>query len=1047
VDIRILLQKLKRVDRRRIPIIALGILLACRLGAFALDKSLDVSQYAHTAWKVSEGFSKGLIRSIAQTPDGYLWLGTEFGLVRFDGVRTVPWQPPAREHLPSSDIRSLLGARDGRLWIGTFKGLASWKDGTLTHYPELDGQIIEALLEDREGATWVAGWVPSVGRLCRIQSGVTQCYGQDGRFGFGVTALYEDSAGNLWVGEMNGVWRWKPGPPKLYAIPDPVNKIYSLTESDDGGILIAKTSGITKLRNGKTESYPLLAPPEFKPYRLLRDRSGGLWIGALVDNGLLHIHEGRTDLFNRSDGLSSNSVLSLQEDREGNIWVATGDGLDRFREFAVPTISVPQGLSGQNVSSVLALRDGSIWLGMSHGVNRWNKGQITIYSKRSVPRARAGSSVGELSARTGAIQEITDSGLPDATVEALFQDGRGQIWVGTQSGVAIFRSNRFFPITSVPDGLIYSIIADSAGNVWISHLDGLLNLLEERVVERIPWAQLGRREPATALLPDALQGGLWVGFRDGGVAYFKDGRFRASYAVADGLGEGWVRGFYVDRNGTLWVATDGGLSRIKDGRVLTLTSQNRLPCDTVHWMMEDDDNSVWLYLTCGLVRIDRSELDAWASNPKHSIQTTVFDTYDGVSNHQFTGGNNAVVAKSADGKIWFLGVGGVSVLDPRHLRVNKLPPPVHIEQVTADGQTYDATDGLRLPPNVKDLAIDYTALSFVAPEKVQMRVKLEGQDNDWRVPTNPRHAHYTNLGPGTYRFRVIASNNSGVWNEQGGSLDFSIAPAYYETRWFLASCVAAFVALLYGLYRLRLYQLAREFNTGLEARVNERTRIARDLHDTLLQSFHGLLLRFQTAYDLLPPDANEAREHLEKAIDQSIQAVTEGRQAVQALRTSTVESNDLAIAIRSIGQEVESGSHNRNVPGYQVEVKGKPRNLHPIMRDETYKIAVEAVRNAFQHAEARKIEVEIRYEERQFSVHIRDDGKGIDPEILTEGEREGHFGLHGMKERATIAGGKLAIWSEPGGGTEIEFTIPASTAYRTSRRKFRFSHNRIDPES
>ena len=250
-------------------------------------------------------------------------------------------------------------------------------------------------------------------------------------------------------------------------------------------------------------------------------------------------------------------------------------------------------------------------------------------------------------------------------------------------------------------------------------------------------------------------------------------RLRASYAAAEGLGEGMVRSFYSDGNGTLWAATEGGLSRIKDGRVLTLTSQNGLPCNTVHWMMEDDAHSVWLYLACGLVRIARSELDAWASDPKQTIQATVFDSSDGVSNHRFTGGYSAIVAKSADGKLWFLRLGGVSVIDPHHLPFNKLPPPVHIEQVTADDKTYDATNGLRLPPRVRDLAIDYTALSLVAPEKVRFRVKLEGQDDDWKeVGQRRARSHYTNLAPGQYRFRVIACNNSGVWNEEGASLDF-----------------------------------------------------------------------------------------------------------------------------------------------------------------------------------------------------------------------------------------------------------------------------------
>jgi ligand-binding sensor domain-containing protein len=313
VGIQILLHKMKRADRRLTPVIALGILLACCSCAFALDPSLEVSQYAHTAWKVGQGLPGGALRALAQTPDGYLWLGTEFGLLRFDGVRAVPWEPPSGEHLPSSDIRSLQGARDGRLWIGTFRGLASWKDGKLTHYPELDGQVIEALLEDREGTIWVAGWAPSVGRLCRIQGGNIQCYGEDGRFGSGVTPLYEESGGNLWAGAMNGLWQWTPGPPRLYPMPDPAQRIYALAESDDGGILIAKHSGVTKLRNGKTEAYPLPEGLQFQPHRLLRDRNGGLWMGALVDSGLLHIHEGRADLFTTADGLSSASVsLSLK---------------------------------------------------------------------------------------------------------------------------------------------------------------------------------------------------------------------------------------------------------------------------------------------------------------------------------------------------------------------------------------------------------------------------------------------------------------------------------------------------------------------------------------------------------------------------------------------------------------------------------------------------------------------------------------------------------------------------------------------------------------
>lgn len=1026
-------------DRRRITLVALGILLALCRCVYALDPSLDVNQYAHTSWKVSEGFSKGLLRSITQTADGYLWIGTEFGLLRFDGARAVPWEPPAGQHLRNSDIRSLKGARDGTLWIGTFTGLASWKDGKLTHYPELDGQVIETLLEDRQGTIWVGGWAPAVGRLCRIQSGNTQCYGEDGRFGSGVTAMYEDRGGNLWAGATNGLWRWQPGPPSMYQMPDPENRIYSLAETDDGGILVAKTSGITKLRNGKTEAYTLPPALQFVPHMLLRDRNGGLWIGALRDRGLLHVHEGRTDSFSQPDGLSGESVNAIFEDREGNVWVATIDGLDRFRDFAIPTFSDRQGFSSRGIFSVLAASDGSLWLGASDGLNRWNKGQITIYRKGGLGGGRGGSQVSALTAGRGtnsrrAVREITDSGLPEASEYSIFEDHLRQIWVGTQNGVAFLKSDRFVPVDSVPYGIVYGFAEDSAGNVWMSHQEGLFRLFGERVLDRIRWPTLGREQPANALVHDAAHGGLWLGFRDGGVVYFQDGQLRASYSAADGLGEGMVRAFYIDKDGTLWVSTEGGLSRIKDGHILTLTTQGGLPCNTVHWMTEDNAQSVWLYLSCGLMRISRSELDAWTSNPNKTIQGTVFDSSDGVASHQFTGGYSPLFAKSADGKLWFVRLGGVSVIDPQHLPINNAPPPVYVEQIIADGKTYDATQSVRLPPNVKDLAIDYTALSLVAPEKVQVRVKLEGQDNEWRVPVNPRHAHYTNLGPGTYRFRVIASNNSGVWNDKGAVLEFSIAPAFYQTAWFAVACGVLFLALLWLVYQLRVRQLALQFNRTFEARVSERTRIARELHDTLLQSFQGLLLRFQSVLNVLPERPTEAKQRLQSAVDQAAAAITEGRDAVQGLRSSALETNELADGIRAIAEELTSHASAIDSPVIEVEVEGATRELKPIVRDEAYRIAGEALRNAFRHAKAGRITVEIRYDKRQFRLRIRDDGKGIDEDVMQR-QPSGHFGLPGMRERAETVGAHLEVWTRRDYGTQVDLSIPGKIAYVGSIRQ------------
>jgi signal transduction histidine kinase len=692
-------------------------------------------------------------------------------------------------------------------------------------------------------------------------------------------------------------------------------------------------------------------------------------------------------------------VEALFEDREGNIWAATTDGLDRFRDFAAATISTKQGLSNAVVWSVLAARDGSVWLGTQDGLNRWKDGQITIYRKRN--------------------------GLPDDSAQTLFQDDRGRIWVSTHRGVAYFENGRFTPFSAVPGGVVHAIAGDSVGNLWISGDEVVFHLLGGSVVEQIPWAKLGHKELAVTLLSDTVQGGLWLGFFQGGVEYFRDGQVRARYASADGLGQGRVGGFQLDGDGALWAATEGGLSRVKNGRVATLTSRNGLPCENAQWVMEDDYHAFWLGMACGVVRIPRSELDAWATDPTRKIQVTVFDSSDGVRSHARPSGYNPGVAKSTDGRIWLLPWDGVSVLDPHNLAFNNLPPPVDIEEITADRKKYETSSNLRLPPLIRDLEIDYTALSLVAPEKNRFKYKLEGYDGDWQDVGNRRQAFYTNLPPRNYRFRVMASNNSGVWNQAGASFDFSIDPTYYQTTWFKALCAAAFLIVLWSLYRLRLYQLAREFNVRLEERVGERTRIARELHDTLLQSFQGLMLRLQLVDELLSP--GKAKEELEQTLERADQAIAEGRSAVHDLRSSATTTNELAQAVRSVADELAGDGS----PTFRLVVEGAVRELHPILRDEVYRIAREALRNAFNHARAHHIEAEITYGERLFRLRIRDDGDGIPPDILATG-RSGHYGLNGMRERARQTGAKLDIWSSAGSGTEIELSIPGSIAYGKS---------------
>jgi signal transduction histidine kinase len=411
------------------------------------------------------------------------------------------------------------------------------------------------------------------------------------------------------------------------------------------------------------------------------------------------------------------------------------------------------------------------------------------------------------------------------------------------------------------------------------------------------------------------------------------------------------------------------------------------------------------------------------------VKYDLFDSLDGLPatfrsarSHEF---------QSPDGRIWFGTANGVAWINPSNLLKNTLPPPVAIRSVSADQKQYSSLTNLILPPLTRSIRIGYTGLSFSVPEHVRFRYKLAGVDMDWQDAGTRREAFYNNLGPASYRFRVIACNNDGVWNEQGAALDFSIAPAWYQTVWFRALCGAGFLALLWGIYQFRVQQLQQKFAIGLEARVNERTRIARDLHDTLLQSVQGLILRFQLVEDLLPE--GKAKDQLEQTLQRADQAIAEGRRAVYDLRCSTAAPTDLAQAVRSQGDEFAT----ENSAAFHLVVEGAARDLNPIICDELYLITREALRNAFSHARAHHIETDITYGERAFRLRIRDDGRGIPAQILEEG-RPGHYGLSGMRERAKQVGGKLDFWSRAGAGTELEISIPGSIAYRTSSARSLF---------
>jgi signal transduction histidine kinase/ligand-binding sensor domain-containing protein len=1003
---------------------ALALITCAALGAFlwspalvALNPSLDITQYGHTAWSYREGFQTGAVYAIAQTADGYLWLGTQSGVFRFDGVRTVPLPLPAGHRLANTQVGSLLVARDGTLWIGTLDGLMSWnKSGQLTEYPSIGRRRINALLQDRQGTVWAGTALGGpAGRLCAIRADNTDCYGDDGSLGGSVQSLYEDSEGALWVGAYSGVWRWKPGSPTRYLETTLLSR-GTLAQGAHGSGLIVGTNSFRQIVGGRVMDYPVPGLPlSFYAAGLLRDHNGGLWIGT-VAQGLLHSYGGKTSRFTHNDGLSSDQVKVLFEDREGSIWVGTVEGLHRFRELPVTSFSEEQGLSSGIAKSVLTAHDGSIWIGTQDGLDRWKDGHTTIYRPRDYPA------------------------LPEDGITTLYEDQRGRIWAAGYNRLAVFENEKLTAVPSVPKGANFVMTGDNHGGLWLGlwfspgH-DGLTHLVDGKVTEEVPAQKLGGG-PILGIDPDP-DGGVWVGLSSGGLVYVREGQIRKMPLSEHGNDSPRVMSLARDRHGALWAATEDGLSRINNGPVATLSTANGLPCNEVHWIIEDDLSSHWLYTGCGLLRIPDTEFDAWVADPRRKVQATIFGSADGVRLVSLLDGFGPAVTKSPDGKIWFLNATRLSVIDPSRIAINTVPPPVHIEQLSADRKTYDARSGLRLPPLVRDLWIDYTALSLVVPEKVHFKYRLEGQDPEWKEVVNDREAQYSNLAPGNYRFRVLASNNSGLWNEQGASLEFSIEPAYWQTNWFRALCVIVFAATVLLIYRRRLRQVAWEFELGLEARVGERTRIARELHDTLLQSFQAVLLRFQTVANRL--QRGPEKQILEDAIQEGSAAIAGGRDAIQDLRATTVVVGDLEMAINGLGQELAASASEGRAPAFEVDVQGTPRSLRPIVRDEIYRIVAEALRNAFRHSEAQRIEVEVRYEDPRFVVSVRDDGKGIDPEVMQRGRRSGHFGLLGIRERSGMLGGDLEVWTDRNSGTEVELSFPASVAYASSRSKHRFA--------
>jgi signal transduction histidine kinase/ligand-binding sensor domain-containing protein len=991
----------------------------------ALDPASHISQYGHTVWRVQDGYFGGSPQAITQTKDGYVWVGTEAGLFRFDGVRFVPLSSLSREKLPSSTIFHLFAARDGSLWIGMVGGLAHWANQHLTTYGKEEGWNVGQIMEDQDGRIWFSheGSGDYSQSLCEVIGSGVRCYGsQDGIPPIGEGALMQDTRGNFWLGGHAAILRWRPGSSHLYPIKPleadfGASGVNALVAASDGSLWVGiqatgKGLGLQHMVDGALKPYvaPGLNGESIEVFGLLLDRQNTLWVAA-ADRGIFRIRGTEVDHYGSADGLSADSANDLFEDREGNLWVATSKGIDMFRDLRVSSFSKREGLSGDQVEAVLASRDGTIWIGNSTRVEALGPKGLSDKSN-GAPRGNQST--------------------------YLLEDHTGRLWAGMDNTLWTREGGKFTQMKKPdgkPFGIVMGMAEDSDHNIWAETIGPpatLIRIRDMKVQEEIPVPKV----PLARKIVADPKGGIWLGLMTGDLTRYRAGKVETFHFPDHPK----TRVIALTRtpDGSILGATGFGIVAWKDGKTQILSMNNGLPCDGYTGLISDNQENLWLYGECGLVEIAKDEVQRWWDHPESKVKSRVFDELDGVQ----TGlGHFNTSAKSPDGRLWFANGSILQVVDPAHIAGNTLAPPVYINAVVADRKSYSNQEGITLPPLTRDLEIDYTALGYAVPQKVLFRYRLEGRDAKSQEPGTRRQAFYTDLGPGHYRFHVTACNNDGVWNETGASLNFSIAPAYYQTTWFRLCCVAAFLLLLWAAYLFRVRQLEAHFAAGLETRIDERTRIARELHDTLLQSFQGAVFQFQAARRLLLRNADNAMQVVDEAIQAAEEGITEGRAAIQDMRPEPTAQRDLPELLKATGHELaDTHQGNGNAPAFSVVVEGKQRDLSLMFQDEAYRICREVIRNAFAHAGASHIEVEIHYDIDQLRVRIRDDGKGIDRKVLDGGGESGHWGIPGMRERARLIGSRLDFWSEIGAGTEVQLTVPAAMAYaKRSGQRFRLS--------
>ena len=971
--------------------------------ARALDPNRMTQQYFRERWSLESGLLNGEVRAIAQTPDGYLWIGTDQGLVRFDGFTFSAVPLSAQALLSSSPVLGLLADADGNLWI-RLQGASLLRHG--------DGKIgsvesglgrsmaqVTAILRETDGGVLVSDLMAGVlrfrGEKSEVLANPTTVPGSSP-----VISMVEMSDGRIWIGTLGaGLFYLAEGRAVNVAsrlVDREINCLLAVSEQE---LWVGTDRGLFRWTGTALRSVEL--PPSLSGAQILamlRDRDLNIWVGTT--KGLLRINATGASLSEEKDLRGNGGINALFEDREGNIWVGGARGLERIRDTAFMTYRHPAGLGSENSGPVYVDAENRVWFAPpGGGLYALTNTQLRRFASReigkdvvySVTGGKGGIWVGRqrgglthLQYRHGIarVRSYTEAnGLAQNSVYAVYQSRDGAVWAGTLSGgVTWFKDGRFGTYTTA-NGLVSNTINAISetrdGTIWFGTPNGLSSLSNGQW--RTYSAPDGLPSESVNCLFEDLSGALWTGTSDG-LALFRSGRFQVPDNLPDVL-RGQVYGMAEDKNGWFWVGTAEHVLRVRRDK---LAAGKLAPGDLREYGLED-----------GLLSVE-------------AIKRT------------------KSVVSDASGRIWFSLRRGLAVVDPSHLTDNSAPAIAHVEAISADGSPVETGGAARLPASPKRITFAYTGLSLAAPERVRFRYLLEGFDRAWSEPVASREAVYTNLSPGPYRFRLVACNSDGLWNGAETALPIEIEPLLWQTSWFrLSSVLLIGLAILMWL-RLRMRRMARQLNIRFEERLAERTRIAQELHDTMLQGFLSASMQLHVADDRIPSDS-PAKAMVGRVLELMGQVIEEGRNAVRGLRLSKAGLQDLKQAFSRIRPE----SRGRSQVGFRVVVEGTPQPLRPIIYEEVYRIGREALSNALRRPEAKDVEVKVEYAESGLRVLIRDDGAGIDPQALDAG-RDERWGLSEMKKRTKRIGGKLQIVSHGEAGTEVELSVPGRIAFEPS---------------